>query len=59
MSERLKGGCVLSKIELGSDKDNGDVGRMVIDLGVPLEVSAESTCCGGKLPVYLCLDVVE
>ena len=33
----LKGASVFSQIELGSDEDDGDVGSMVVDLGVPLE----------------------
>lgn len=60
LSERLEGGSVFSKIKLGSDKDNGNVRRMMINLRIPLErVSAESTCCGDKGAAYLCLHVVE
>lgn len=30
------GGAVVSQVELGADQDDGDVGGMVLDLGVPL-----------------------
>jgi hypothetical protein len=42
LSERFEGGCVLSKIELGSDKNDGNVGRMMVDLGVPLKRCQQS-----------------
>lgn len=36
-SEGLSGRAIVSQVELSADKDDGDVGGMVIDLGVPLE----------------------
>lgn len=40
-TERVEGGSVLAQIELGSDEDNGNVGSVVVDLGVPLQ----HQCC--------------
>ena len=65
LSERLERGGVLSQIELGPDEDDGDVGCMVVDLGVPL-LSAVNTLqpfppspdTGAEAP-HLRLDVVE
>lgn len=37
LSQRLERGGVFSEIELGADQDDGDVRRMVVDLGIPLE----------------------
>ena len=36
LAERLKGRGVFTEIELGSDEDDGDVRRMMVDLGIPL-----------------------
>lgn len=36
-SEGFSGRAIVSQIELSADKDDGDVGGMMIDLGVPLE----------------------
>lgn len=36
-SEGFSGRAVVSQVELSANKDYGDVGGMVIDLGVPLE----------------------
>lgn len=36
LSQGLEGGGVLSKIELGADEDDWDIGRVVVNLGVPL-----------------------
>lgn len=35
-AQTLEGGRVLAKIELGADEDNGHVGSVVVNLGVPL-----------------------
>lgn len=63
LAQRLEGSGVFSKIELGSDQDDGDIRRMMVDLGVPLEVV--STGLGFLFAVsavassYLGLDVVK
>lgn len=36
-AKTLKGGGVFAKIELGSDEDDGNVGRVMVDLWVPLD----------------------
>jgi hypothetical protein len=36
-TETLQGRRVLAEVKFGSDQDDRDIGRMVIDLGVPLE----------------------
>ena len=36
--QALKSCRVLSQVKLGADQDNGNVGRMMIDLGVPLSL---------------------
>lgn len=42
LAEGLKGVGVLSQIQLGADEDDGNVWRMVVDLGVPLhQISAD------------------
>lgn len=38
LPERLESRGVFTQIELGSDEDNGNVRRMMIDLGVPLMI---------------------
>jgi len=36
LPERLEGSGVFPQIQLGADEDDGNIGRMVIDLRVPL-----------------------
>lgn len=38
LPQRVEGGGVVAKIELGADENNGDVGSVVVDFGVPLEL---------------------
>lgn len=40
LAKTLEGFGVLTKIELGADEDDGDVGRMMVNLGVPLRVTS-------------------
>lgn len=42
LAEGLEGVGVLSQVQLGADEDDGNVWRMVVDLGVPLhQISAD------------------
>lgn len=48
----VEGGGVFAEIELGADEDDGDVGRVVVDLGVPLgrcQRNCMQGCVGGAL----------
>jgi hypothetical protein len=36
LTEGLESAGVFSEIELGADQDDGDVGSVVVDLGIPL-----------------------
>lgn len=69
LSQRVECRGILSQIELRSDQDNGDVRRMMVDLGVPLyfalSISARIMPCIHLSPknryvlTNLGLDVVE
>lgn len=62
LSQGVEGGGVVAKIELGADEDDGNVGGVVVDLGVPLEgvVSRSSAWRLAKSSVtYLGADVVK
>lgn len=37
LAQGVQGRGVFPEVELGSDEDDGDVGRVMVDLGVPLE----------------------
>jgi hypothetical protein len=36
LAQRLEGGCIFPQIKLGTDENDGNVRRMMINLGVPL-----------------------
>lgn len=44
LAQGVQGRRVFPKVELGSDEDDGDVGRVMVDLGVPL---GERALAGG------------
>lgn len=35
-AQGVSGRSVVSQVQLGSDKDDGDIGSMVLDFGIPL-----------------------
>jgi hypothetical protein len=63
LAEGLERSGVFSKIELGSDQDDGDIGRMMVDLGVPLELVSTGLgflfAASMVVSSYLGLDVVK
>lgn len=44
-AKTLEGGGVFTKIELGSDEDDGHVGRVMVDLWVPLHQALNVRNC--------------
>ena len=44
LAQGVQGRRVFPEVELGSDEDDGDVGRVMIDLGVPLGKRALGGC---------------
>ncbi len=72
LPQRLEGARVLPQIQLGADEDDGDIGGMMVDLGVPLcfagveysiSLCSASSCLAGpqshRGTAHLSLDVVE
>lgn len=63
-AQGVERGGVLAQIELGADQDDGDVGCVVVDLGVPLQrwSASDGTRPGrrkGTAEAYLGLYVVK
>lgn len=50
-SQGFGGRAVVSQVELGADQDDGDIGGVVFDLGIPL-VAGQSHGSNGQCTVY-------
>ena len=61
LAEGLDGSGVFPQVELGADQDDGDVRRVMVDLGKPLAPEGQRGVfqTGGLGASYLGLDVVE
>lgn len=59
LAEALLGALIVSEIQLGADKDDGYIGGVMLDLGIPLHLAQHCSAPKDSSVVYLGFHIVE